>query len=75
MITAHENIVCHVRITMLARAHHRLGSWIGLLAILMVTLAPRISHLLAANRLPDVLCSVRAAMMTVAVDMSRRSTQ
>jgi hypothetical protein len=46
---------------MLARAHHRLGSWIGLLAILMATLAPTISHLLAANRLPDVLCSVRAA--------------
>jgi hypothetical protein len=61
IITAHDNIVCHVRLTMLARARHRLGSWIGLLAILMATLAPTISHLLAANRLPDVLCSVRAA--------------
>jgi Protein of unknown function (DUF2946) len=45
---------------MLARAHQRLGIWIGLLAILMATLAPSISHLLAANRLPDALCSVRA---------------
>jgi Protein of unknown function (DUF2946) len=26
----------------------------------MATLAPTISHLLAVNRLPDVLCSVRA---------------
>ena len=61
IISAHDNSVCHDQLTMLARAHQRLGSWIGLLAILMATLAPTISHLLAANRLPDALCSVRTA--------------
>jgi len=34
---------------MLIRLHRKVGSWLGLLAILMATLAPTISHTLAAR--------------------------
>ncbi|NIF51298.1 DUF2946 domain-containing protein [Burkholderia sp. Ax-1724] len=34
---------------MLTRLHRKIGSWLGLLAILMTTLAPTISHTLAAR--------------------------
>jgi hypothetical protein len=42
------------------RLFRKLGSWLGLLAILMATLAPTVSQTLAANRHLDALCSAQA---------------
>ena len=44
---------------MFARRHSKLISLFGLLAILMATLAPTISHLLAAGRTTAPLCTTR----------------
>ncbi|WP_175108439.1 DUF2946 domain-containing protein [Pararobbsia alpina] len=49
---------------MLSRFNRKIGSFLGLLAILMVTFAPTISQAVAASRdlsaLPDALCSAHA---------------
>lgn len=49
---------------MLARLHLKIGSLLGLLAILMATLAPAVSQTLAASRdgtaLPASLCSAQS---------------
>jgi hypothetical protein len=44
---------------MFARRHSKLISLFGLLAILMATLAPTISHLLAAGRATAPLCTTQ----------------
>jgi hypothetical protein len=50
---------------MLSRFHQKIGSFLGLLAILMATLAPTVSQALAASRdandLTFVICSAQAA--------------
>jgi len=50
---------------MLSRFHRKIGSLLGLLAILMATLAPTISHTLTASRddaaLSGSLCSAQSA--------------
>lgn len=43
------------------RFHFRLGSLLGTLALLMATLAPVVSHLLAANTLPAAQSAVERA--------------
>jgi Protein of unknown function (DUF2946) len=43
---------------MFARVHLRIGSLIGLLAILMATLAPTISHIVAARRGMDASSAI-----------------
>jgi len=51
---------------MSSRLHQKIASMLGLLAILMVTLAPTVSQVLAATRvladLDTALCSVHAAL-------------
>ena len=44
---------------MFARRHSKLVSLLGLLAILMATLAPTISHVLAAGRTTAPLCTTQ----------------
>ncbi|MEX3955304.1 DUF2946 domain-containing protein [Trinickia sp. EG282A] len=48
---------------MFARAHSKIGSVIGLFAILMATLAPTISHIVAASRRADTVCAVHSMHM------------
>ena len=49
---------------MLSRFHRKIGSLLGLFAIVMATLAPTVSHAMAesrsANGVPDTLCTAQA---------------
>jgi hypothetical protein len=46
----------------LSRFYRKIGSWLGLLAILMATLAPTISHTLAARDNDDTMSGEHCAM-------------
>ncbi|MGF6985124.1 hypothetical protein QFZ99_004601 [Paraburkholderia atlantica] len=50
---------------MLNRRHRKIGSWLGLLAILLTTLAPTISQTLAAHRHADAMMGEHCQMASV----------
>jgi hypothetical protein len=50
---------------MLNRRHRKIGSWLGLLAILMTTLAPTISHTLAAHYHADATMGEHCQMASM----------
>jgi hypothetical protein len=50
---------------MLNRWHRKIGSWLGLLAILMTTLAPTISHTLSAHYHADAMMDGHCQMASM----------
>ncbi|MFP4889637.1 DUF2946 domain-containing protein [Paraburkholderia sp. EG304] len=50
---------------MLNRRHRKIGSWLGLLAILLTTLAPTISQTLAAHRHADAMTGEHCRMASM----------
>ncbi|PQV46818.1 Protein of unknown function (DUF2946) [Paraburkholderia sp. BL21I4N1] len=64
----------------MSRFYRKIGSWLGLLAILMATLAPTISHTLAARgaaagRMPEHCMMASMASMPMASMHAMSSTQ
>ncbi|KAA1012030.1 DUF2946 domain-containing protein [Paraburkholderia panacisoli] len=50
---------------MLSRFQRKIGSWLGLFAILMATLAPTISHTLAARAVHDAMSEEHCSMASM----------